>query len=76
MAIHDDTRVVDLILDIHKDLAVMTAHMAEIKADMRTHIKRTDQVEVEVKYLHKQINLAHGAIALVGFAITLYAVLK
>ncbi len=72
----DDTRIVDLILDIHKDLGIMKEHMGELRADMRTHIKRTDQVETELKYLHKQISIAHGGIALVGLAGSIFTLIK
>lgn len=58
--------LVPLILDLHKELAIAREHLGALRADMRTHIKRTDQVEVELKYLHKHVAMAQGAIALVG----------
>jgi len=61
----------ELLFQIVSKLAAVEAHQAEIKDDLKHHMKRTAQVEAELKYLHRQINLAHGAIALIGFVITL-----
>lgn len=52
-----------LILDLVKQTAAISAHIVEIKEDLKDHMKRTAQVETELKFIHKQIWIAHGGIA-------------
>lgn len=63
-----------LLLDIHAALPVISERLGAIEADLAYHIKRTELLETEVKYLHKQINIAHGAIALLTFGLGAYKV--
>lgn len=55
-----------LILELHKESAIIREVMAEVKADLREHMKRTAIIETELKWLHRQIWIAHGAIGLIG----------
>ena len=71
-----DIDIIDIILDIHKDMSTTKSDMAYIKADLREHMKRTAQMEVEVKYLHRQVNLAHGAVALITLAGVIAGIFK
>ena len=64
----DSDLIKRLLLDIHGQMPQIESRLGSIEADLATHIKRTELLEVEVKYLHKQVNIAHGAIALVTFA--------
>lgn len=59
--------MLELLIEMTKDLAAMSAHQQEIKEDLKQHMKRTAILETEIKYLHKQVNIAHGAIALLIF---------
>lgn len=68
--------IIEILLDQTKELAAISAHQVEMKEDLRQHMKRTVQVEVELKYLHRQINLAHGAIALIVLAGTVASLVK
>lgn len=72
----DNRNDIELLLDLHKELAVTREHMAEVRADLREHIKRTAIIETELKFIHKQIWLAHGAVALLGILGTIISVFK
>lgn len=61
----DQNNLTQILLELVKESAATSAHVLEIKEDLKLHMKRTAQVETEVKYLHRQVNLAHGAIALI-----------
>jgi phosphatidylserine/phosphatidylglycerophosphate/cardiolipin synthase-like enzyme len=74
--VDESTIVKELLLDLHKDFAVLKADMAAIKEDLKYHIKRTDTLEAEVKWMHRQMNMVHGAIALVAFLGTLAGMYK
>lgn len=65
-----------LIIDIHKDLAVVKADIAALKADMRTHIKRTDILETEVKYARRHVYMVQGAVALLSVIATIVSIYK
>ena len=66
----------ELLLELLKDVAAIKAHQMEIKDDLKLHMKRTAQVETELKYLHRQINLAHGAIAFITIIGVLAGIVK
>lgn len=66
----------DLALEILKDVTIIREDIAAIKADVRVHIKRTDIIETEIKWLHRQVWVAHGAIALVGFVALLVSIYR
>jgi hypothetical protein len=72
----NEVDLVDIILDIHKDVATLKSDTSYIKYDLREHMKRTAQMETEVKYLHRQINLAHGAIAFITIFATAISIWK
>ena len=61
-----------LLLDIHAEMPKISSRLGSIEADLATHMKRTEILEEETKYLHKQINLAHGGILLISFAAALW----
>jgi hypothetical protein len=60
----EEIKVVDLLMDIHKEMAVISANQAAMKADLKTHIKRTDLLEDEVKRLWKLVWLFVGALTI------------
>lgn len=60
-----------LLLDLNSKTAAMEAHMQEMKVDIREHIRRTALLEGEVKWLHKQVWIAHGAIVTIGVLFTI-----
>lgn len=66
----------ELLLELLKESSANTAHIIEIKEDLKLHMKRTAQVETELKYLHRQVNLAHGAIALITLAGVVAGIVK
>lgn len=65
-----------ILLDMHKELAIVRENQAGMSADLKEHMKRTAIIETEVKYLHKQTNIAQGAIALVSLAAVLISLYK
>lgn len=76
-----------ILLDTHKDVAVIKAAIAEIKVDLKEHIRRTgaaeariEQVEsknqVEFKALNRQVNMVHGALALLTLVSVLIGIYK
>lgn len=66
----------ELMLDLVKGQAVIQADLAAVKADVKEHMRRTAIAETEIKYLHKQVNVAHGAIALVSFVGIVLGIVK
>lgn len=63
----ESLNALEMLFELTKETAAMSAHIKEIKQDLKEHMKRTAQVEAEMKYLHRQVNLAHGAIAVLVF---------
>lgn len=61
-----------LLIEIHSQMPEIANRLGAIEADLAHHIKRTELLEGEVKYLHKQVNLAHGAIALISFVVMIW----
>jgi hypothetical protein len=72
----DNKTQLEILLDILKQMAVMNASIARIEVDVANHIKRTNIIETEVKYLHRQINIAQGAIALISLIAIIVSILK
>lgn len=72
----DNNESLELLLDLHKDLSITREHLAEIKTDLKEHMKRTAILETELKFIHKQIWLAHGAIGLLSVLATIAALFK
>jgi hypothetical protein len=62
----DSELLKEILLDLHRSMGSVTANLAEVKADLREHMKRTAMLESEIKWIHRQIWIAHGAIALLG----------
>jgi hypothetical protein len=70
----DSELLKEILLDLHRSMGSVTANLAEVKADLREHMKRTAMLESEIKWIHRQIWIAHGAIALLGILGTLVGV--
>jgi predicted nuclease with TOPRIM domain len=80
----------DLVIKTHEELIDIRKDIGEIKEDLAFHIARTNQLEnraeviekefeesrKDIKKLLKQVNMAHGAIALVGLLGTMLALYK
>ena len=72
----EDKLMTNLLLDVHKDVGHIREDIGEIKGDLRTHIKRTDMLESEVKWIHRQVWLVHGALGLVSLVAILAAIYR
>lgn len=57
---------VEILLEMQKEMGVISAHVSEIKADVREHMKRTAILETEVKFLHRQAWVLYGVLLAVG----------
>jgi len=55
-----------LLLRVLEQQTTISSDVSSIKVNLAEHMRRTHQLEVEIKYLHKQINMAHGGVALIG----------
>lgn len=66
----------ELMLDMVKGNAVIMSDISAIKSDLKEHMRRTATAEAEIKYLHRQVNIAHGAIGLISFIGILVAIYK
>jgi regulator of replication initiation timing len=79
-----DQEIFELLLDLHKEVAIIRADQGSMKEDLREHIKRTALLEAELKRLHdqdigwlkKNVYLAYGAIGFISFCIALYKSLR
>lgn len=58
-----DEHISEILLSIKEDLGFM-------RADLSEHMRRTAILEEEVKVIHRQANLAQGALMLLGFIIS------
>jgi len=72
----DDRDQLEILFDLHKELAIIREHMGEVRTDLRVHIKRTAIIETELKFIHRQVWLAHGAIGLLALLGTVLTVWK
>lgn len=66
-----------ILLDMHKEVAKITSSIAEIKVDLREHIRRTGAVEARIEdveedsnkkleALNRQVYMVHGALGLIS----------
>jgi septal ring factor EnvC (AmiA/AmiB activator) len=76
-----------ILLDTHKEVAIIKASIAEIRTDLKEHIRRTGAVESrieqvegqtnnELKNLNRQVSMVHGALALVSLIAILAGIYK
>lgn len=72
----NDELMEQLLFKMHEDLSVIKQDQSAIKVDLKEHMRRTAVIETEVKYLHKQIFIAHGAISFVSFVAILAGIYK
>lgn len=56
-----------LLLEIHKEVGTLGQVYGRMEVDVRTHIKRTDLLEIRVDLFQKYIYMAHGAAGLLVF---------
>ena len=54
---------IKMLIELQSGQAVHTSLLADIKEDLRTHIKRSHQNEVAIQYLKKRQYIAEGALA-------------
>ena len=66
----------ELMLDMVKAIAKVESRLSSIEGNVKEHMRRTAIAEAEIKFLHRQVNLAHGAIALVSFLGVILGVMK
>ena len=55
-----------LLLDMHQQTGIIREHIAGIQTDIKEHIRRTNIIEAELKWVQRQIWVAHGAILIIG----------
>lgn len=75
-----DQEIFELLLDLHKEVAIIRNDQGAMKEDLKEHIKRTALLEAELKRMHEQdigwlkknVYLAYGAIGFVTFLIGAY----
>lgn len=75
-------KVEDILLKLLDQQADIKAHMAEVKADLREHMRRTSILEVEIanlrgqdEKLHRQVYLVHGGLGLVALVGTIVGII-
>jgi regulator of replication initiation timing len=56
-------RIEDKLDGVSKEISEVNVHIAEIKKDLRYHIKRTDLLELEVKPIKKHVVMVSGSFA-------------
>lgn len=56
----------EILIEMQKEMGIISAHVAEIKADVREHMKRTAILETEVKFLHRQAWILYGILLAAG----------
>lgn len=75
-----DQEIFELLLDLHKEVAIVRNDQGAMKEDLKEHIKRTNLLEAELKRIHdndiswlkKNVYLVYGAIGFVTLVATLY----
>lgn len=80
----------ELVIKTQEDVGEIRKDIGEIKKDLAFHIARTNQLEdradllenhftdsrEDIKKLLKQMNMAHGAIALIGLLAAIAGIIK
>lgn len=73
----------ELIFKTHEEIVIIRGCLTDIRSDLAFHIARTNQledrtevIEKELKWLHKQVFLVHGAIGLVSLIALLAGIVK
>lgn len=64
---------IKMLIELQSGQAVHTSLLADIKEDLRTHIKRSHQNEVAIQLLKKNNYLVQGALAILPL---IYLLLK
>ena len=72
----NDELMEQLLLKMHEDLSIVKQDQAAVKVDLKEHMRRTAVIETEVKYLHKQIFIAHGAISFISLIALIASIYK
>lgn len=76
-----------ILLDTHKEVAVIKAAIAEIKVDLKEHIRRTGAAEARIEQvdtdtnkslnkLFRQVWMVHGALGLVSLVAVIAGIYK
>jgi archaellum component FlaC len=69
-------RMEDKIDRIGGEVSEVNIHIAEIKKDLRYHIKRTDLLEAEVKPIKKHVIMVSGVVKFFGLVSFLIALIE
>jgi len=69
-------RMEDKIDRIGGEVSEVNIHIAEIKKDLRYHIKRTDLLEAEVKPIKKHVIMVSGVMKFFGLVSFLLALIE
>lgn len=66
----------EIVVSMHRDVSIIAADIAGIKADVKEHIRRTAIAETQIERLQKGMYQAQGAIALITLAGVIFGILK
>ncbi len=73
-----DSLVEKLVLSIHQDVAVIKTDQAEIKQDLKEHMKRTAVAETAISEVRRHVYIGYGIVlaisALIGVFLKLFKV--
>ena len=68
----DDKRLQEtMLISVVKDVGEVRSDIAEIKVDLREHIRRTAALETKAEFHDRHVWLAYGAIGFLGMIVTL-----
>lgn len=57
----------EMLISVLKDMGEVKVGIAEVKVDLREHMRRTLALEVQTEFLKKNVYMAYGIIAFLSF---------
>jgi len=66
----------DLLLSVHKDVAVISQNLSEVRTDLKEHMRRTAILEAKFSSHDRVIWMGAGALTLLSVAATFLGILR
>lgn len=74
MSVRDDLQT-KLLISVNDKVSVIESHVAEIKVDVREHMRRTAILEAKTSWIERLVWLVFGGAAVVGFILKILKVI-
>lgn len=70
----DESKVYTILLEIHKQMGVISSDISKVEIDLKEHMRRTAVVEANIEALNRSYYRLQGAFGLVSLLATCAAI--